>query len=331
MNEPNPRLIGAFVAAALALLVGMLMFLGSSNFWGHNAQFILFFDQSVNGLNEGSAVKFRGVPVGTVQRILIRAEGQHPDSSAIPVIIKIDRTRLENDLGVMDKTFDPESIQDSIRRGLLAELSLESLITGQLFVEFSFDPERSPGLQWHLVGESDMMEIPTQGSSLDEITADLARFISDLGEIDLGQLNDNVNAVLVNMSTMLAGIESEEISTSVIRAADQVSALLSSESIHALQAALESIMASAESFNLSEGPLAETLRSWTAQLSGTLASLNRLSEQAGLLLEPDGSMRFQVENTLRELSRAAYSIRELADYLERNPSALLTGRSEGED
>lgn len=335
MNRPNPRFIGAFVTVAIVLLVGMVLFFGSSSLLSKNTRFILFFDQSVNGLQEGSLVKFRGVPVGTVQNILIRAEGQHPDSTAIPVIIKIDRTRLVNDLGVMNETFAPESIQESIRRGLVAELSLESFITGQLFVEFSMNKERSPGMQWHLVGESDMMEIPTLGSSLDQITEDVARFISDFSEIDLGRLNENVNSVLENLSVAIAGIKTDEISTSVITAADEVSAFLASESfagsMESLEIALDEIASTAASFNLSEGPLSESIGIWTTQLTTTLENLNGLVEQVGVLLEPDSSMRFEVENTLRELSRAALSIRQLVDYLERNPNALLTGRPEAEE
>jgi len=193
MNRPSPKFIGAFVTAALLLAVGMVMFLGSSSLLSKNTRFILFFDQSVNGLNEGSLVKFRGVPVGSVERIMIRAQGQDPASTAIPVIIKIDRTRLENDLGVMDEAFNPSYIQQSIDRGLVAELSLESFITGQLFVEFSFNPERGGDLKKHLAREGEMMEIPTLSSSLDEITDDVASIIADLSELDIDQLNNNIN------------------------------------------------------------------------------------------------------------------------------------------
>jgi len=323
------------VTAALVLLVGMVMFFGSSSFLNKSTRFILFFDQSVNGLNEGSLVKFRGVPVGSVQRILIRAEGQHPDSTAIPVIIRIDQTRLQNDLGVVDEAFDPQFIQKAIDNGLVAELSLESFITGQLFVEFSFDRERSPGQQWNLIEENGLIEIPTLSSSLDEITADIAQMISDFSEIDIAELNENINAVLVNTAAVLEGIQSEEISQSIVTAANGVSDLLASDAfadtVQSLETALNSFSSTVETYNLENGPLADTVNVWTAQFSQTLGHLNRLSEQAGLLLEPDSSMRFETEKTLRALRRAAESVRVLADYLERNPSALLTGRPESED
>ena len=330
MNKPSPKLIGAFVTAALVLLVGMVMFLGSSSLLSQNTRFILFFDQSVNGLNEGSPVKFRGVPVGSVEQILIRAEGQDPGSTAIPVIIKIDRTRLTKDLGVVSEAFNPTFITDSIDRGLVAELSLESFITGQLFVEFSFNPGRTSDAKWHLVEESEMREIPTLSSSLDDITDDVADIIADLSELDLDRLNENINRVLVNTATVLEGIDSEGISRSITTAADSVSAFIDSgelaKTLANAQLALKEISETSRSFNLERGPLAGKLDIWTTSLTTTLGELQQLTSKTSQMMAPDGSLRYELENMLRELSRASRSIRMLADYLEENPNSILTGR-----
>lgn len=319
----------------LLLIVGMVMYFGTANFLNRSTYFLLFFDQSVNGLNVGSAVKFRGVPVGEVKRIMIRADGQREDSTAIPVIIEINRSRLENDLGVSSTAFAPENIKESIGRGLVAELSLESFITGQLFVEFGMKPDRSGDTTLHLEQENGILEIPTLNSSLDQITADIAQIISDVGALDLEELNQNINAVLVNAATMLEGIDSEGISESVTGAADQVAAFIASEefkdSLVAVRGAFEEIRDTAGSFNLSDGPLAETIDTWTAQITETLDSLDNLTNDASALLQPDSNVRYEFETMIRELGRAARSIRLLSEYLERNPNALLTGRSEEEE
>ncbi len=319
----------------LSLIVGMVMFFGSANFLKRSTHFILYFDQSVNGLNVGSSVKFRGVPVGEVRRIMIRAEGQHKDSTAIPVVIEINRSRLENDLGVSSTAFDPDSIHESLERGLVAQLNLESFITGQLFVEFSFEPHKTASLPRHQKDDSEMVEIPTLNSSLDQITADIAQIISDVGALDLEELNENLNAVLVNASTMLAGIDSAAISQSVTGAADQISTFVASEefkqSAVAMRGAFEEIRDTAESFNLKDGPLAQTIDNWTSQITTTLNSLDNLTNDASALIKPDSNIRYEFETMLRELGRAARSIRLLSEYLERNPNALLTGRSEGRE
>lgn len=334
-RKPSPKAIGVFVTAATILLVAMVIFFGSTTLLSKSTRFILFFDQSVNGLAAGSPVKFRGVPVGSVEKILIRAEGQVEGSTAIPVIIKLDRSRLEKELGVPASAFSPESIHTSIERGLMAQLNLESFITGQLFVEFSFEPEKQQGWTPQLAEVNGMLEIPTLASSLDQITGDIAQLISDAGAIDIPRLNENINAVLENLTVVLAGIDSEGISNSVTSAADQVTAIVGSDdfkaSIVAMRQAFELIGTTAKTFNLKDGPMAATIEKWTTQYEQTLAGLDRLIDETGNLMSPESDLRYEFETTLRELSRAAQSIRLLADYLERNPNALLTGRPEDEN
>lgn len=323
------------MTAALLLLVAMVLFFGSSSLLTQSVRFILFFDQSVNGLAAGSPVKFRGVPVGSVERVMIRAEGQSSDSTAIPVIIKLDRSRLERDLGVKEAEFSPALIHEAIGRGLTAQLNLESFITGQLFVEFSFETEPRDDWEPHLKEVNGMLEIPTLGSSLDEITKDAAKVISNLSAIDISRLNQNVNQVLENLAVVLEGIDSEGVSRSVVGAADEFKALVGSkefqETIVAIQDAVKQIDTTVESFDLENGPLADTINRWTAKYESTLGSLQKLVDSSGEIMDSDSDLFYEFENTLRELSRAAQSVRLLVDYLERNPNAILTGRPEDED
>lgn len=333
-TNPNPKLIGAFVTATIILIVAMVLYFGSVNFLNRSTHFILFFDQSINGLNVGSMVKFRGVPVGQVRRIMIRADGQSELSTAIPVIIEINRSRLENDLGVSSDVFDQEWMERSLERGLVAQLNMESFITGQLFVEFSFEPEKVQDTRVHLETANGMTEIPTLNSSLDQITADVAQIIADFGALDLEVLNENVNRVLVNAADTLEGIDSAGISRSVTGAADEVTRLVGSDelksSLLAVRGAFEELRDTAESFNLSEGPLAATIDTWTEQITHTLDGLDTFTNDASALLKPGSDARYEFENMLREISRAARSIRLLSEYLERNPNALITGRNEEE-
>lgn len=334
MNKPSPKIIGVFVTAALLLMIGMVMFLGTASLLSQSTRFILFFDQSVNGLNVGSTVKFRGVPVGSVERIMIRVEGQDPLSTAIPVIIKIDQTRLADDLGVMDEVFDPSSIKDSIDHGLVAELSLESFITGQLFVELSFNSGRSTAPGRHMAEQSEMLEIPTLSSTLDQITDDAADIIAALSAVDFERLVENVNRVLENTAEVLAGIDSKEISRSIVGASDSVTSFIESgelsKTLESAQTTLSAISETTRSFNLEGGPLAGKLETWTTSLTTTMEELQQLTSTTSRLMAPDGSLRYELENMLRELGRASRSIRILADYLEENPNSILTGRPAAE-
>lgn len=326
-RKPNARLIGVFVIVSLVLLIGMVFYFASSNFFSQSARYVLFFDQSVNGLTIGSPVKFRGVPVGDVQQILIRVEGQPEESTAIPVVISIDQSRLTKDLGLSDDLLSPLSIERSIQRGLVARLNLESFVTGQLFVDFSLEPDKMSNELQELDRVGELIVIPTLGSPLEQITSDVAEIIAGIGELDLAELAKNLNAVLENTATVMAGIDSAGISQSVTRAANEFSSLLASEelgeTLKTMRLAVDDLRRTIQTYRLDEGPLVARLD----QFSATLAGIDRLTKDGADLIAPDSRLIFEMTKTLRELSRTAESVRELTDFLERNPGALITGRS----
>ncbi|WP_162028566.1 MULTISPECIES: MlaD family protein [unclassified Lentimonas] len=329
-RKTNPKIIGVFVTASIALMVVLVLFFGSFSLFGQTTRYVLFFDQSVNGLSVGSTVKYRGVPVGAVERILIRVEGQKEHSTSIPVIIRIDRSRLTNDLGTSVETFGPKTIHGMIDRGLVAQLNIESMITGQLFVEFSMQRDVRNIFVEHRDNDYGMVEIPTLGSSLHELGNELGTVISALAEFDYEGLEANLNHMLVELSQTLEGLDTAGMSKSFVKAADGVNALLESgeleETLLATRSALAQVESTLESYDLEEGPLAEAITQWTTAFEQTLTGFDELVADGSALLEPDSSMRVELEGAIRELGRAAQSMRFLVEYIERNPNALITGR-----
>lgn len=324
----NPKVIGAFVTASIAVFILLILFFGSAKLFSQSVRYILFFEHSVNGLEVGSLAKYKGVPVGIVERILIRVEGQSEDSTSIPVIVRIDRSRLTNRLGTSVEVFDPEFIQKMIENGLVAQLNVESFITGQLFVEFSLQPGQVEDLVEHRDGEYGMIEIPTLGSSFCEITDDVGNIISSFSEFDFYRTYRAINAVLENLVLVLQDINAGELSRSIVGLADQLTLLLQSEdfkaTVSSMHSALVKIEQTLSTYDLKEGQLAETV----VQLNQTLSGLNRLVAKGNAIIAPESAMRYELEGSLRELRQVAQSLRLFINYLERNPNALLTGRPE---
>ena len=75
MTERSTKtFIGAFVLGAIALLVGLILLLGSGSLGNRNPTFVLYFNTSLKGLIQGSPVYFKGIRIGKVTSIQIRPE-----------------------------------------------------------------------------------------------------------------------------------------------------------------------------------------------------------------------------------------------------------------
>src|SRR5208282_4872956 len=139
-KKTNPAIVGAFVLGAIALAVLAVIALGSGRLFQKRYEYVLFFQGSVNGLRVGAPVKFKGVEIGSVTRILVNLNTPQVQPQAaggsfrIPVIIELQERRLirtgANEAGLEDQ----QLIGSLIDRGLRAELSMESFVTGVLYV-----------------------------------------------------------------------------------------------------------------------------------------------------------------------------------------------------
>src|SRR5689334_6550356 len=87
-KKANPTLIGVFLFAGLVLAVAGLILFTSSKAFTPSRKFIVYFETTLNGLNEGAPVKYRGVTIGSVTRVMIRYN-QATNDMAMPVIFEV--------------------------------------------------------------------------------------------------------------------------------------------------------------------------------------------------------------------------------------------------
>jgi paraquat-inducible protein B len=119
-------------------------------------------------------------------------------------------------------------------------------------------------------------------------------------------------SVLAEIQRVLVGVQPEELSQSML----------------AMQAAFSAIESTALSLQIEDGSLQTHLDDLTGQLKQTLSGLDQLLVDFQGFIEADSTLSVELSHTLREFGRSAQSVRRLAEYLERNPRALLSGRSE---
>jgi paraquat-inducible protein B len=319
-RKADPFKIGVFVAAGLVVLVAALILLGSGRYFRHQVPYILYFSDSVNGLAVGSPVKFKGVSIGTVKRIGVALDPKR-GIQHIPVVVEIDRdliqSAFEEPLDIGQRTF----VDSQVALGLRASLEVESFLTGRLYVQFDYYTNALPArfVQEH----GAHVEIPT-------ISTGLSEFLKSLERVDLAGLSRRVNELLDKVSGIVQTARVGDVSERLIRTLDSVEELVRSpevrETVRSLgQASGEARQALAD-LRLEIRPVAGGLTNLTSQTARSMAALQTVLEEMRSLLNPESPLVGDVSRALEEFGDAARSVRQLADLLERNPQALLTGR-----
>jgi paraquat-inducible protein B len=290
----NATVIGLFVLGGVALVVVAVLLWGSRRLFRESARYVCYFDGSVEGLDVGAPAKARGVTIGRVARIQLRYRQRRTDPR-VPVFVDIDVKRL-TDLGV--ERPNAEYIQDLISRGLRARLETQSLITGTLFVNFALYPNTPIRLS-ELDPQDGVPEIPTIPTELAQLGESVSTIVAKLEAIDFGALVKSIDRTTGNLNETLAEIST---ATRVYRNLGR----------H-LDAGAQPILAD--------------LQSAIGDARKTLVGLDGAAGAAGRLVAPEAPLSVRLSEALDEVGRAASAVRDLADYLQRNPNSLLVGKS----
>jgi len=334
--KANPTIVGIFVIGALAIAVLGLIFLGQSAFRGNTFKVVTYFDETVNGLELGAAVKFRGVKIGQVSELkifLTDSDQETEMASRIPVVYEIERSQLVKATGLKIDLSDEEVLKTFVERGLRARIARLSFITGLMYLELDFvDPQEYPATFYNLT--EDIEEIPSFPGLLAELGANLTDTVNDITQIDFKGMADQLDSLLKNVNTEIEKAEIAELTVSMRQTADALTAFLESEDLnHMLVTADESMMKLgklAENLDTSVGPTRDELLATLQSMNETLTSLKQASGAVQLMLRPQSSLRSNLDQTLMSVEEMAEAFRSLADFIERNPSALISGRKGSE-
>lgn len=318
----NPTAIGLFLIGALVLTVLGVTVLASTGWFTKQSTFISYFGESVNGLEVGAPVKFQGVPVGSVTDLLIRIE-LTDKTFEVPVQYEIDLTRLTSQAGTFVDLTDEAVLRQQIDDGLRAQLQMESIVTGQLYVELTYREDPAPPV---LIQEPTAFpEIPTSPSLL-------AAFGTQAGSL-IGE----VFLILFRINEMLEAVDMEGLNASVVASAHSVERLAESPEIRAafgdvpaMTAQFNRTMAEmqllAERLGGAIEPLQGHMDSTNAEVILTLQSMRQAVEETQGFLSTDSGVGYQMEEALSSMKDAADALRLLARSLERNPDMLLRGK-----
>ena len=199
MKRGNPAIIGIFIIGAIVLMVAGVLILGSGKFFVKTVRAVIYFDGSVQGLQIGAAVTFRGVKIGSVLSVELYFD-RHSLDFRVPVIIEIPQGSqgYVQISGEMAGTRQ-DMLVALIKRGLRAQLQTESLVTGQLFVQLDLYPDLP--LKEDVVDPATyLIEIPAIPTAMQEVTQAARKGLAKLAELPLEE-------IVVELEGALRGIK----------------------------------------------------------------------------------------------------------------------------
>ena len=323
MRKSSYVKIGAFVCAAVLLAVAAVVLMGSGPMRKRELLFETFVEETVQGVSEGSAVKYRGIPVGSVKSISFATydytdEDVRPDASAEDVDRASRYARIVLAVNTTDMP-DPEEFQRFLERetakGLRAHMKSQG-ITGLVYVDCDYEDPGSPTLPvpWNPKHPYIPMA-PSLSKTLTDAVQGVAQEIRGFADVRANVTNlavriaalvDNANAVLGGVPALVAAASNAVASADAfLRAAKDDAAPLPG-----LLSETSNLVVSASAFLDSvKGDVAGVAASSTNFLAGADATV------AGL--------RTPLENTLDDLSRASRNLADILDAIRDDPGRLF--------
>lgn len=358
-------MIGGFILGALLLAIGLLVVVGSGTWWQQTMTCVMYFQGAVQGLQPGASVNFRGVKLGSVKAVKMLFDQQSLEIR-IPVLVElVIGTRADADIMRERDHTAYDAIRRLVARGLRAQLQLESLVTGQLFVQLDLYPG-AESRQAEPDPATGLLEIPTVPTTLQEVTSTVRKAIDKVAELPMGEMLHNLERTLQGVERLVNAPEILETFRSLHQALAEVqqltrrvgqdmgtltgSASSTLGSVQRLAAGTQQLVQQAEkhlgrvanSATTTLGQVEKLVQHTDQQMAPLFVHLGQASGAAVRTLEqtrealtamqkalaPNAPVGYEIGKTLRELSAAAQSLRLLSDYLERHPNAVLFGRRE---
>ncbi len=330
-RKANPTLIGAFVLGALALAIVATLLLAGGSWFGERRQHVLYFEGAAQGLQVGAPVVFLGVKVGTVKQIQLGLDEQSR-RFLVPVTIEVQpqvvRTRGGENVDLRDRA----TVRQLVERGLRARLRLQSLLTGQLYVDLDFHPDK-PAVFAAL--DPDQSEIPTIRTAVQELTAKLEGFPMDKFLNDVAAISGAVNKLMSAQATQdlpqRLDVTLRHLQSLATRLDAQGGPILNDVrgNLAEMQKALLAAQGALARLDTAAGRMADLASPDSRMVAGMTQASEELARAAAAVrtLSAQESPTTQNLNAaLKEIARAADALRLLAETLEQQPDAIWRGK-----
>jgi len=284
--------VGLFVTVGIGIAIVAIIWLGMSSIFQKGRFYAIYFDESVQGLDKDSPLKYRGVSIGRVERI-----GVAPDSKLIEVILKAETDQaLESDI--------------------VAQLKIVG-ITGSMFIELDRkkegEPDRSPSLSF----PSEYPVVASKPSDISELLRGFDEVLRQIKALDLKAISDGIKLALENVNQKIVDADMKGVS-------EKLNALLTETG--------RTISRAGKAVNRVEKLVADNEEGILAAIKDFSEAMENANDffakGASLISETDDSISHLKRHLLvvgQNLARASASLSRLIDLVSNHPSQLLLG------
>lgn len=338
-KKANPALVGSFVMGAVALVVIAVVGLGGADLFRSRPKAVAYFSGSVSGLSVGAPVTWLGVPIGSVTEVRMDFDATRR-AVRIPVFMEFEPERIN----IVGGDRENIHIKDLVDKGLRAQLQLQSMVTGQLYVDLTMRPD-TPA---HFEGPSAFLtpEIPTVKSELDTLKEAIEK-------LPLRELGETAMVTLSNIDKLVTAPELKELLVQLAASAKEMQGTL--QDIHGevkplsgsvqgsanavrdtfvgmqdvekdLRATLGEFQKTATTTNAEVGHVAADLHAALLAADQSFREAQLALTSVNSMIGPSSPQRADLNQVLRNLDYATQALRGFAEQVDRNPNALLTGK-----
>lgn len=305
--------LGVFVLASALLAAGAVVFFGAGDLFRAKYPVEMYIDESVQGLDPGAAVKFRGVEVGRVEELgFVRSKYGVADARVRVVLVF-----MPKDAATLGRGEPVQVFQDYVRKGLRGRLASAGL-TGGMYLELDMlDPDKHPPPEIPWVPEHPVL--PAVASTGTRLLANAESLLVRLERVKIDELVLRLMALV------------EDVSKAITPATEDARALLAAVRKELLVELKGTLAAVTKLVEEDLAPAVKEIRGAAAKagpaLEKTDAALGKLDVLLSRADRAVAANGVQAEEAMDNLRVAAQDLRDLMATLKRYPATAVLGEA----
>jgi ABC-type transporter Mla subunit MlaD len=340
--QANNFKLGLFVIGATIALVILLLIVGSGRWFQSKTVIETYFNESVQGLDIGSKVKYRGVSVGEVTRIGFtynKYQQDKPMGERLRYVL-VEATILGRLIGSRagGEITRPEQVHMEIEKGLRIRLAPQG-ITGTNYLEIDYvDPKVNPELP--ISWEPDHLYIPSTQSTFTQFFSAAGDVVEKLQHLDLNGVVTRLNRLLETSNDRIAAVDATKISESTTRVLSKIDTKLDQLQVDKISKESTALLGELRETNKKLGAIVDdpNWKKIPGDASAAAAQARKLVEDPNLpkalahlestLSRLDrvlGGTETDLRRTLDNVRQITDNLRDLTEEAKQNPSRLIRG------